>query len=150
MEKLSPRPNSILRICVWLCLPFAYVLKYILTLLLVVFVFGGSFGFSYEYFRSPEIIRGVPADYNFGREHPIYEGGKLLTARLKEKYPEGMPIHDLRTSLINSGFDVVKADAAYFSMASFPCSRSWSVHWTIEPRAQTLVNIYGHTNTSCL
>jgi hypothetical protein len=130
--------------------PFAKFLYVILMTGLYLFVFLVPAGMAYEHFITPEIVRGVPADYNFGREHPIYEGGKLLTARLKEKYPEGMPIHDLRTSLIKSGFDVVKADAAYFSMASFPCSRSWSVHWTIEPRAQTLVNIYGHTNTSCL
>lgn len=148
MEKLSPRPNSILRICVWLCLPFAYVLKYILTLLLVVFVFGGSFGFAYEYFRSPDVVRGAPADYVINGP-AMDEGDIIFTKNLRAKYPDGTRQNILIKKLRISGFDHVGKDSAYFSLPGFPCMSEWGVRW-VNNADGTISAIQGTTHFTCL
>jgi hypothetical protein len=148
MEKELPKPSLMLRICVWLCLPFAYVLKYILTLLLIAFVFGGSFGFSYEYFRSPDVVRGAPADYVINGP-AMDEGDIIFTQNLRAKYPDGTKQKTLREKLKISGFDHVGEDSAYFSMRGFPCSRSWGVNWNNNEDG-TISAINGTTHFTCL
>lgn len=111
------------------------------------FVFLAPATMAYDYIITPKILHGVDADAPLSSKNT---GSKMLTARLKEKYPVGTPIEELKHSLIQDGFDSVTAGSAHFSKASFPCSRAWSVTWVEDPETRTLISIYGSTGFSCL
>jgi len=150
MEKEKPKPNPLLRICVLFCLPFAYVLKYTLLLLLIVIVFCGSFGLAYEYVRTPNVVRGIPADYTYTENSAVPDGGDLLfTEKLRAKYPDGTKHEDLRRLLKKSGFDSVGQDHAHFSLSSFPCVQEWSVRWQ-NNQDGTIDGIQGTSSFTCL